>query len=298
MSEIYYQPSGKFGILGLPLSLILGGISAVLGGFAYSYATFYIPFIYINFFITLGFGFLVGMATMTGLKLGKVRNARISVILGIGIGLFANYAGWAAYIHAASNQEILTFDPFHIWAIALNIAEKGSWGIAGIQAIGAGLWTVWAIEFSIILILTILLCVSSASDPFCETCNQWANAETGLGPFDTIKDREQLISELENQNYDQLGKLGAPSEQSKFTNFNLSHCPQCKQFAVLSINEVSLSQNNKGEIDTEKDEVIGGLLISSLTYQKLEQFSAAAHAEESAEIDKDEHLKKQEVSSE
>lgn len=59
---LYYQRSGRMGALGLPLMLGMGIGAAALLGIPYAYAVHYCPLIYINFLITLAFGFAIGIA--------------------------------------------------------------------------------------------------------------------------------------------------------------------------------------------------------------------------------------------
>jgi hypothetical protein len=70
------------GALGLPLMLIGGSVGSLVLSAIYGYAIFYIPFIYINLFVTFGFGALVGLLVGFAAKLGKVRNSVLVVLFG------------------------------------------------------------------------------------------------------------------------------------------------------------------------------------------------------------------------
>ncbi|MCB0064841.1 MAG: hypothetical protein KDE19_22105, partial [Caldilineaceae bacterium] len=52
----YYQDSGKIGILGPLLMVVLALPATLIFGLVYGFAIYYIPFIYFNFFITLFYG--------------------------------------------------------------------------------------------------------------------------------------------------------------------------------------------------------------------------------------------------
>ncbi|RZK26574.1 MAG: hypothetical protein EOO63_14520 [Hymenobacter sp.] len=70
----YYQPSNKMPLAGT-LALLAGGVAAALVlALVYIYAVWYIPFIYINFILCLGFGLLLGAALAALARLGKLRN--------------------------------------------------------------------------------------------------------------------------------------------------------------------------------------------------------------------------------
>ncbi len=76
----YYEHSGVIGMFGPILMILFGLAGAVAGGAIYGYLIFYIPFIYLNFFITLGFGALVGYLVGMGAKIGKIRNVPVTLI--------------------------------------------------------------------------------------------------------------------------------------------------------------------------------------------------------------------------
>lgn len=72
-----YRHSGKFN----PAGVIAAPAAAVLGvplGLAYAYLLHWIPFIYINFFLTLGYGFAFGWVTTRVLKATQVRNVPVA----------------------------------------------------------------------------------------------------------------------------------------------------------------------------------------------------------------------------
>jgi len=57
---LYYQPDSKAPPLGIAICLFLAVAVGLIGGLIYAYASWYIPFIYIQVFLTAGFGFLIG----------------------------------------------------------------------------------------------------------------------------------------------------------------------------------------------------------------------------------------------
>jgi len=95
----FYSHSGKFGVHGPVFALAAGGIAAWPLGLAYAYLIKWIPFIYLNFLITAGYGFAFGMLASMLLKAGKVRNGSIALLCGIGVGVFAWYGSWNGCVH-------------------------------------------------------------------------------------------------------------------------------------------------------------------------------------------------------
>ena len=76
----YYRHSGSFS----PALLVLGAIIALAGSllvaWIYAYAIYYIPFIYINVFLTAGFGFAVALISVHVMRGAKLRNGSTTAL--------------------------------------------------------------------------------------------------------------------------------------------------------------------------------------------------------------------------
>ncbi len=66
----FYENSGSVGTLAIPLSLGAGGASACILAFIYQLIVSWNPFVYLNFFLSVFFGFGIGVASGFGLELG------------------------------------------------------------------------------------------------------------------------------------------------------------------------------------------------------------------------------------
>src|SRR5882757_4385041 len=89
-----YKHSGKFGVQGPILALIAAVVLGIPLGIIYAYLVNWIPFVYVNFFATLGYGFCIGIVASLLLKMAKVRHNGISGITGLLVGLIALYCAW------------------------------------------------------------------------------------------------------------------------------------------------------------------------------------------------------------
>ena len=98
--EIYYRHTGGFNASSVVLVPLLGGVAAAVLGAIYSYATRYIPFIYINFLLTIGLGCGIGFVTAFGLRQGKVRNYGFGPVVGLIIGVIGSYFTWVFWVPA------------------------------------------------------------------------------------------------------------------------------------------------------------------------------------------------------
>jgi len=112
----YFKHSGSVGGLGLPFMIVVGLVAAVVLSFVYAFAIFYIPFVYINFFVTIGFGLLLGSAIGYAGKKGDVRNPTLMTVSGLIFGCIGLYLSWIAWIYAASGRELLVLFPGDVYS--------------------------------------------------------------------------------------------------------------------------------------------------------------------------------------
>jgi len=177
----YYKHSGKFSVGGLLLGVILSVIAAVILSFIYSYIIYYLPFVYLNFLVCIGFSIAVGFTTGKLLELGKVRSNLIVAFAGFLVGLISLYSAWAVSIHALLNRandpislpEVF-MSPLGVWETILSINETGIWSIKGATPTGIFLWIIWGIEALIIIGGSVFLSVGvSSGNVFCERCSAW-----------------------------------------------------------------------------------------------------------------------------
>src|SRR5512146_3526374 len=115
----YYSHSGKFEILGLVYMLVFGAAGALVLGLIYAYATDYIPLVYLNMLLVIGYGCGVGACVHFGAKFGKVRNGKLLLLGGFAAGLMAEYTNWVWWVLAYTKQEVLVFMPADLWQVIL-----------------------------------------------------------------------------------------------------------------------------------------------------------------------------------
>ena len=232
----YYKPSGRFSISSIFYFVLLCTIVFPVLGLIYSYAIWYIPFIYINVIITAGFGFLVGfLINLFVIGKGKVRTPLLAIIFGVFGGLIALYFHYAVWIDlvlnvgesygtssigiTVSNIEFLqvftlAMEPAVLLELISEVNAIGTWGLFGSDTIsGVFLSIIWLIEILIVVVISTVLSRSKVSDPFCEIDNEWFT-ETILPPFDYIDYQEQLIIDLENDKGDSFSRASLSSNSN------------------------------------------------------------------------------------
>jgi hypothetical protein len=280
----YYQASGKSSPTSFLLFILTSVIAIPVLALAYTYLIWYIPFIYINLFITAGFGFAVGMAiSHLAVKTGKVRNSTIAIIFGFLGGLFALYFSWAIWVDlvinagesygnsrigiTTSNIEFLqvfglVLQPDTLFNFISEINKTGTWGIRGGTVSGTFLTIIWIIELLIILILSIIFPYLKAKAPFCEVDNKWFKEED-LPAFSFIKNTKEMVVNLENSNQNSFIGLEHISnfETESHSIFTLYSSEKGESFVTIE-NKLAKT-NDKDEIEFEGDEFIEYISISS-----------------------------------
>ncbi|MCP4137904.1 MAG: hypothetical protein GY754_43480 [bacterium] len=289
-SNLYYQHSGKFSPLGIVLSLIFGTIAAVVASFIYAYALHYIPFIYLNFIITVGFGIVVGFAVGIGAHIGKIRNSSIVLGLAVTVGLAAVYIGWVAHFFVLSEQEVLFVEPMILLQAMQALAVEGAWSVASITPTGGFLYFLWFIEAAIILGGAVFMAWGQiASEPFCEKCNKWVE-DPELVPFlEPVENVKMLVSNLESGNFKDLENLKmAGDDMEHFTQLELLKCSSCSRFTLLTVKDVTISYDDEGEQELDDEEIVENMIITPEVYDKLLRLrNAETAAPQSTETEKE-----------
>ncbi len=286
----YYQASGKSS----PISFILFIITLVTAipvlALAYTYLIWYIPFIYINLFITVGFGFAVGIAiSQLAIKMGKVRNSKIAIIFGFLGGLFALYFSWALWVDlvinagesygnskigiTTSNVEFLqalelVLQPDMLFNLISKINKTGTWGIQGGSVSGVFLTLIWIIELLIVLVISVIVPYLKANSPFCEIDNKWFS-EKELPAFNFIKNPKEMKANLENANQNSFIGLEHITnfETESHSIFTLYSSEKGASFVTI-INKRA-KKNDKNEIEFKDNEFVEYISISSELKNKL-----------------------------
>jgi hypothetical protein len=267
----YYAHSGNTPVLSILFTLIFGLVAAAVLSVVYGYAIFYIPFIYLNFFITLGFGAFVGMAVGAGGKLGKARNPKFYGVIGLIFGSFALYAGWVVYFYAGSGQSFLPFQLTELWSNMEFLAYSGSWSIFGWTPIGWQLYAIWAIEALMIVGACSVVAFSYVeSTPFCEECNTWIENEQTKAGFKDISDRDSFKASVEKGEIELITNLEkAESNSSNGTEIQINSCSSCNNNNFVSLECVAVTMDKDGNLSKDADKLISNLRVSHEHFSEL-----------------------------
>jgi hypothetical protein len=271
-SELYYRESGKIGI-GSILSIFLAGIpAAAVLGFAYGYALYYIPFIYLNIIITALFGMGVGLVIAKVAHLTKVRNQNSLSFITFSIGVVAAYFGWVFWLYAASEQTLLEFNPFELFQTLKDLASEGVWSIFGYTPKGFALYIIWAIEAIIIMVTASAITImQDGEQPFCEKCNSWTEQLTISENLSPVENLKELVSSLKRNDLSELMKLVEidPKELIK-TTLLISNCTNCNNTYFLMLKSITESLDKDGGRNKDEDVMlIKNLVLSNEAYAEI-----------------------------
>jgi len=278
----YYVPSGKFSPASIIYFLLLSFIAFPILGLLYAYCIWYIPFIYINFLIAAGVGFVAGLLTNAiVIGKGKVRNVLIAVIFGILAGFITLYFHWAVWVDLVINagesygnstigittSNIKIFDVFALvlqpgvlFEYIGKINEFGTWGIKGSTVSGGFLTAIWIIELLIIVGISILVSFPKAQQPFCERSNSWFE-EIDLDAFEYIENTDEVTKQLENKNSELIENIkisqNPESDHSIFTLYTSTF-----DESYLTIENKKAKVEKDGKISFDGDEFIEYIAIN------------------------------------
>ncbi len=278
-----YRHSGKFGAHGPALVL---GAAAVLGlpaGFFYAYLVRWMPFVYVNFLATAGYGAVFGLTSFWLLKTARVRNTRVAAASAGVAGLIGLYLAWSAHIHATFDGAPWLCRPIEVLGGMLSLFETGSWSLKGNVMTGVPLAIVWSVEGLIVAGVSALVAgINIAETPYCETTQCWLDEEKKidtLAPFTEGTQRDAL----------RAGDLW-PLTQAKpkdvdatqWTRLTVKHSPKCQTFCTVRVSQVTRRQTKDGgnrdsEVNLSKDVILPHSSLPLITrFDQFGQASAAA----------------------
>jgi len=289
--SLYYKPSNKMPIGGVLLFLLGGVLTSAVLALVYIYAIWYIPFVYINFFLCVGFGLVLGGVLMMLARAGKLRSPIGVSMLALLVGLVAVYLEWSVYLTLLFNSETtgtgrdadtstsfsaalfadVLMHPGAMWEAIGKINETGTWSLKGATPSGIFLGIIWVIELGIILGGAYLLARSQATEPFSEVANEWADEETLPHPIGFAHDAAQTRTALETGQYHALTPHVAQSDIDPFARLKLHRAPNDINCQYLTLENVTTKVDDKGKATQSTDTVVQYLAISPVAYEELKK---------------------------
>jgi hypothetical protein len=266
----YYRHSGHFSLGGLFLATAGAGLLVAALSAIYTALILYIPLAgFITFLLAIGFGMGVGLVSGRALLLGKVRNGPLSTAVSATMAFLGVYLSWAAWSWLLLNRMNVEADlmaivpsPSILWSVMTEVNEAGAWSIGGFTPSGAVLWVLWGLEATLICTPAFFVSLGMTAVPFCERCERWCEAAQDAARISHCE-ADVLRQGVEASPLDFLKRLGAPSvRDTTWIRADLHACPSCDNLTTLSLREVTVSVNEKGERNEVERELIHQLRVS------------------------------------
>ncbi|KQR66949.1 hypothetical protein [Pedobacter sp. Leaf176] len=282
MEHLYYKPSGKIPLKGIFISLITAFVITVILSIIYIALQWFIPFIYLNFFIAAGLGLGVGGGVFIAIGSGKIRNTKFECVLAVLCGLLAWYCQWALFVSLMYEAEgsmgggmwvRSSFNLSGFWSVLthpellfqamLSLNDVGTFTLKQNTVSGTLLWVVWVIEALIIIGAPILFSLSGRStSPFSEQNDQWMEERDVEGKLKTVNDPDQMIMELNTGNLKSLKEfLPADDLSNDYATLRIYESSG-DPVSYISVTNISHKADKKGELKKETKTVIEYLKIT------------------------------------
>ena len=281
MENLYYRPSGKVPFLALIGSLVLGVLGAIVLAILYIALQWFIPIIYFNVFITLGFGAGIFFILDFCFKHWKLRNKGMAVLITLIIALLGFYAQWALFVSLMYNAEgtmggdtwvkssfnlegfkAFFLHPFFIWEAIQDLNEVGTFSLKKNPVSGGMLWAIWGIEMLIIVLTPIILAFRGITIyPFSEKDETWMNKRILPGRFKFVEDQATVTSLLGNHDFAYIHEhLPEEEEHLSFATAEVYESDTDDHQYLTIYNHQFIEK--KGKVEEKKNEIIEFLRIN------------------------------------
>jgi len=274
MNIIKYKPVDNSNPINIGLAFVICLMLSLFLGWVYS-LTVLIPIIYFNWFITIGFGFVMAISLQVLAKLLKIRERKIRLYLIIFSLVIAYYSHWIAYLLILGLQKIPTvFEFLNYWIYPKyffsNISElnrTGAWsiGVSGLFVKGLVLTLIWIVEALILFFIGITYTNKFPQNPFSEMLNKWYPKFTLEYDFAAIYSKNKIISDFKDNGIDLIFNMDR-GLANKYTSISIFYLEgESKQY--LSIDTISIGTKNGSSKNTTS--VLKPIEINTIEAKKL-----------------------------
>ncbi|PHI20926.1 hypothetical protein CEQ90_06055 [Lewinellaceae bacterium SD302] len=267
----YYKLSGKFDPSRTILATIVVILLLPLLSFLYNMVNTFIPIIYANVFVAVGYGLLLGYSLRFIAGFGRVRNNQLLFGIGVVIVIIAIFTYWKAFVAYIYGDATVSFSNYVLSLVGdfpqmsfssaiSQINEFGTWGIGASSSSnisGALLWLVWIGEMVIIGGIPLYMLFTRELHPYSEEKERFYDRfqlERGFSPIYAAS------KTLENLSQDPVQTLQEVPEGRAALYFLVSiyYLPGTK-YGYLDIDKVSIGEKGK----TESSAIIDNLQLAA-----------------------------------
>ena len=282
MDNRLYKPSGKFSLSFFLIYPFVIPILLAILGFLYAHIIYFSPIIYLNFLVVVFSGIIAGFIVGIAIKLGKVRNQVLTVIIALASSVLLKYLTWIfyiplVYVHAykldgwdlnfiekLQASLVIILNPSLILQDIEFINYYGVWGLSNTNTAVSGifLYIIWIIEFAVIVGCCIYSARDKVKEPFCEEQNKWFTESKELKlnfPSDSYQLKEQLLT---GNNEDFLALISQPLNITTDDHISVKlYVLEGVSYGYMSLKTLTKILDKKGNQKTEKQTLVDYLRI-------------------------------------
>ena len=259
-----YTHSGVIPIGGAILCLVGSAVATAAVAFVYAFIIRWIPWAYLNFLATLGFGMWIGFCVAVLCKMGKIRSNFFVLFAWLVTFAVAYYAYWAAsyWAHNGFGMGLRVLDPMVLAAFAEELFDKGSFGLFGANIDGWVLVAFWVVEIGCLLWFSYSIAVAEMNQPFCETCNEWTETEKGVAMYNSFGSEPEW-DHLKQGDYSVLTRIPMlAASLPHYVRVDVEHCPKCGNSNFMNIYKVAVTKDDDGDESTEEEKILSNVILS------------------------------------
>ncbi|GAB3516692.1 hypothetical protein [Emticicia fontis] len=283
MNPNLYQPSGKISPLFYPIGALFLCIVPVLSN-VYSQLHWSLPFIFLHFFFTIGYGIALGWILNQALKFGKVRNKKFASYFALITGLVAIYFIWTSYIDLLfkedsvmrsfykENHSSFTVSPSVIWETMSYLYKNGSWNIESYVVKGFLLALIWFLEAFIIVGMTMMTGTTQVEEPFSEQTNTWFEKTKLTSRIRRPVNLEAFLAALGNGQTSVLGSLSYfefEEESADYYQITIFTHEE-ETMSYINFSYVVIKTDRKGRESTDVTDLIKNVKVSKADLHSIE----------------------------
>jgi hypothetical protein len=254
-----YSPSGKIGLVSIPVMLALGGALGIAAAFII-HLVWQLTGFYLIFLFPAGIGFAAGIGLNIGVRVGSNRSAMTGAVGGLVVGV-VSYAS----MHYFDSLSYGASDPMSYLS---EIADIG-YTILFIPISGPFAWLSWILEMGVVIFLTITMASGSAAEPYCEEDGQWCEDRTLF--VTTSGSTQGILTAMSKGDYHRIKDLQSePVDERDQVKVDVHYCGKCIRKGYLTLTAVTPD----GDDDTEEEVLVAYADVGPAVGNLLRDFPA------------------------
>ncbi len=282
-----YRHSGQAPIAGLMLAMLVTIMGAIPLGIAYAFLLVWIPIVQLNLLATAGLGGAIGGVAGMCARFGKVRNGAIVPFFSL---IGATAALWAAWVFDAKARfgaadMPLLLNPILLVQYVSEFYTNGFWTMGKNDQPVSGIFLLicWLAEAGAVLVTSFLVSRGIVGAlPFCETCDQWTKRVEAFCRFRCPAEDTVVMQQIKDGDLSELFDLETClGDKDRSLKLDVWRCPTCEDSSYVTINNVRLVKNKKGEVTTQLMPLVTFGQLTPEEMQELQSIRDSVIADES-----------------